>query len=151
MSSPSNATNATKWMSYLAEGLLAEEEVQPANPFFWCTGQQPVEQLDCRQVHLSFSFPVLVFLLPEKQLRYTACCWDGAETLPSPAPLVLRLHIRLAQQSLWLPQPCLRAYGHWKGRANSLVWKGSTSHKNTGSLCCWISCRSHRSHDGPQN
>ncbi|CAM6043650.1 unnamed protein product [Sphagnum compactum] len=47
MSSPSNATNATKWMSYLAEGLLAEEEVQPANPFFWCTGQQPVEQLDC--------------------------------------------------------------------------------------------------------
>jgi hypothetical protein len=56
MSSPSNATNATKWMSYLAEGLLAEEEVQPANPFFWCTGQQPVEQLDCRQVHLSFLF-----------------------------------------------------------------------------------------------
>ncbi len=40
---------ATKWMSYLAEGLLAEEEVvQPSNPFFWCNGQQPVEQVDCR-------------------------------------------------------------------------------------------------------
>ncbi|CAM6048216.1 unnamed protein product [Sphagnum compactum] len=39
---------ATKWMSYLAEGLLAEEEVvQPSNPFFWCNGQQPVEQVDC--------------------------------------------------------------------------------------------------------
>lgn len=43
MSSPSNTT---KWMSYLAEGLLAEEEVQPSNPFFWC--QNPgAEQVDC--------------------------------------------------------------------------------------------------------
>lgn len=44
MSSPSNTS---KWMSYLAENLLAEEEVQPSNPFFWCTTQQPVEQIDC--------------------------------------------------------------------------------------------------------
>jgi hypothetical protein len=44
MSSPSNAT---KWMSYLAEGFLAEEEVQPSTPFFWCNGQQPVGQVDC--------------------------------------------------------------------------------------------------------
>jgi len=49
MSSPSNTT---KWMSYLAEGLLAEEEVQPSNPFFWtCPSQQPagdhMEQVDC--------------------------------------------------------------------------------------------------------
>jgi len=41
MSSPSNTT---KWMSYLAEGLLTEEEVQPSNPFFW----HPAEQVDCR-------------------------------------------------------------------------------------------------------
>jgi hypothetical protein len=49
MSSPSNTT---KWMSYLAEGLLAEEEVQPSNPFFWCTSSQHpgVEQVDCRYV-----------------------------------------------------------------------------------------------------
>lgn len=46
MSSPSTTT---KWMSYFAEGLLAEEEVQPSNPFFWCTNQQPTaEQVDCR-------------------------------------------------------------------------------------------------------
>lgn len=46
MSSPSTTT---KWMSYFAEGLLAEEEVQHSNPFFWCTNQQPVaEQVDCR-------------------------------------------------------------------------------------------------------
>ncbi|KAG0579913.1 hypothetical protein KC19_4G134100 [Ceratodon purpureus] len=44
MSSPSTTT---KWMSYLAEGLLAEEDVQPSNPFFWCTSQHPVEQVDC--------------------------------------------------------------------------------------------------------
>ncbi|KAG0591988.1 hypothetical protein M758_1G204600 [Ceratodon purpureus] len=44
MSSPSNTT---KWMSYLAEGLLAEEEVQPSNPFFWCPPQHPVEHVDC--------------------------------------------------------------------------------------------------------
>jgi hypothetical protein len=47
MSSPSNTT---KWMSYLAEGLLAEEEVQPSNPFFWCPTQHPVEHVDCRYV-----------------------------------------------------------------------------------------------------
>lgn len=52
--------NATKWMSYLAEGLLAEEDVQPSlNPFFWCTNQQSVEQPDCRYVRrLLFSSPV---------------------------------------------------------------------------------------------
>jgi hypothetical protein len=40
MASPSNTT---KWMSYLVEDLLAEEEVQPSNPFFWCPSQHPVE------------------------------------------------------------------------------------------------------------
>ena len=43
MSSPSNTT---KWMSYLADGLLTEEEAQPSNPFFWCCAQQPVEQME---------------------------------------------------------------------------------------------------------
>ncbi|XP_024376913.1 transcription factor bHLH115 [Physcomitrium patens] len=43
----SSSSNTTKWMSYLEEGLLAEEEVQPTNPFFWCSSQHPVEQVDC--------------------------------------------------------------------------------------------------------
>lgn len=52
--------NATKWMSYLAEGLLAEEDVQPSlNPFFWCTNQQSVEQPDCRYVRRLLSSSLL--------------------------------------------------------------------------------------------
>jgi hypothetical protein len=75
MSSPSNAT---KWMSYLAEGFLAEEEVQPSTPFFWCNGQQPVGQVDCRYLLTSF-FRVL---LTDDDLRpmQVADYWGTAET-----------------------------------------------------------------------
>jgi hypothetical protein len=75
MSSPSNAT---KWMSYLAEGFLAEEEVQPSTPFFWCNGQQPVGQVDCRYLLTSF-FRVL---LTDEDLRpmQVADYWGTAET-----------------------------------------------------------------------
>lgn len=63
MSSPSNTT---KWMSYLAEGLLAEEEVQPSNPFFWC--QNPgAEQVDCR--YINRSHPLLALTENVKLLR----------------------------------------------------------------------------------
>ncbi len=75
MSSPSNAT---KWMSYLAEGFLAEEEVQPSTPFFWCNGQQPVGQVDCRYLLTSF-FRVL---LTDEDLRpmQVADYWGTGET-----------------------------------------------------------------------
>lgn len=43
MSSPSS--NTSKWMSYLEEGLLAEE--QPSNPYFWHPVDHMVDQVTC--------------------------------------------------------------------------------------------------------